>query len=334
MCGRACAALFATALLTSELRGQEPTLRTTVPLVTVPVSVADRHGGAIGDLDSSDFLLLDDGKARPVHVDSADSGLAPIALVTVIQTSDISLSALAKIRKVGAMIPEAVVGANGEAAVVTFDDHVTVAQDFTTDADAISRAFRDLKPSDNMGGRMIDAVDESLDLLAQRPGSRRANILIIGESRDRGSEEKLRDLIPKIQRTGVTIYSLTYSAYLTPFTIKPEEYEPTCGGLLQGITELARLGKQNTVAALTEVTGGRRYRFETKSKLENDLIRLGTEIHSRYLLSFTPELEQAPRFHHLQLEIKNHPDAVVRARPGYWAAVGGEGNGSPRHAPS
>jgi VWFA-related protein len=312
--------LFTAALLAIQLRGQQtPNIRTTVPLVSVPVSVADRHGGFIHNLDSSDFRLLDDGRPRPVRVDFVDFGLAPIALVTLVQTSDISLSALAKIRKVGAMIPEAVVGANGEAAVVTFDNHVKVIQDFTTDADAISKAFRDLKLADNMGGRMIDAVDEALTLLAKRSGSRRAIILIIGESRDRGSEEKLTALIPKIQRTGVTIYSLTYSVYVTPFTIKPEEYWPTGGGPLQAITEVARLAKQNTVVALTEATGGRRFRFEIKSKLENDLIRLGTEIHSRYLISFTPDLEQAPRFHQLQVQIKNRPDAVVRARPGYWA---------------
>ncbi|MFL6354595.1 MAG: VWA domain-containing protein [Bryobacteraceae bacterium] len=323
--------LLAAILLTADLGGQStihqqpmggqrPTIRTTVPLVTVPVSVANLHGGAINGLDSSNFVLLDDGKPRQVRVDTVDSGLPPIALVTVIQTSDISLSALAKIRKVGAMIPEAVVGANGEAAVLTFDEDIKVAQEFTTDADAISKAFRRLTPADNMGGRMIDAVQEALNLLANRPGSRRANIVIISESRDRGSKEKLTDLILKIQRTGVTIYSLTYSAYLTPFTIKPEEYQPTGGGPLQAITEVARLGKQNTVAALTDVTGGRRFRFETKSKLENDLIRLGTEIHSRYLISFRPDLEQRPRFHHLEVHVKSHPDALIRARPGYWAA--------------
>jgi VWFA-related protein len=308
---------FSVALLTLDLRAQQPTIRTTVPLVTVPVTVADRHGRITYDLDASDFILLDNGKVRPVRVDAADSGLAPIALVTAIQTTAISLSALAKIRKVGAMIPEAVVGANGEAAVVTFDDQVKVIQDFTADADAISKAFRNLRPTDTVGARMIDAVDESLNLLANRPGPRRANILIIGENKDRGSEEKLADLIPKLQRGGVTIYSLTYSAYLTPFTTKPEDYEPTGGS--PPWMEFARLFKTNTVEALASVTGGRQFRFETKSKLENDLIGLGTEMHSRYLISFTPDLEQAPRFHHLEVQIKNHPYAVIRARPGYWA---------------
>lgn len=101
--------------------------------------------------------------------------------------------------------------------------------------------------------------------------------------------------------------------------ISQAEYHPTGGGPLQAITELARLGKQNTVAALTEATGGRRFSFETKSKLENDLLRLGTEIRSRYLLSFTPDLEDPSRFHHLQVELKDHPGATIRARPGYWS---------------
>lgn len=312
---------FLSSLMAISLSAQQTTIHTTVPLVTVPVSVTDRHGHFVSGLKASNFLLLDDGKARPVRVDITDFGLAPVALVTVIQTSNISLSALAKIKKVGAMIPEAVVGANGEAAVVTFDDQVKVVQGFTSDADAISRAFHDLKPSDTMRGRMIDAVGEALNLLASRPGPRRANILSIGETRDRGSKEKLDDLIPEIQRAAVTIYSLTYSAYLTPFTTKPEDYQPTGGGLLQAVTETARLAKKNTVKTLTGVTGGREFRFETKSKLENDLIRMGSELHSRYLLSFTPDLERTPRFHRLQVEIKGQPEDAVRARPGYWSAL-------------
>ena len=298
---------------------QDTTIRTNVPLVVLSTSAADKHGHTVSGLQASDFLLLDEGKPRPVRVDTVDSGLAPIALVTLIQTTASSLSALAKIKKVGAMIPEAVVGANGEAAVVTFDDEVKLLQDFTTDPDSIAKAFRELKPQDSDGGRMIDAVDDALRLLAHRPGARRANILIIGENKDRGSKEKLADLIPKLQASGATVYSLTYSAYLTPFTTKPEDYQPTGGS--PSYIEAARLFKQNTAAALTDVTGGQRLGFETKSKLENDLIKLGSDIHSRYLLSFTPSSEPNSRFHRLQVSVKNHPEAVIRTRPGYWSVT-------------
>ena len=39
------------------------------------------------------------------------------------------------------MIPEAVVGVNGEAAVLTFDEEVKLVQYFTANADAISKTF-------------------------------------------------------------------------------------------------------------------------------------------------------------------------------------------------
>ena len=70
---------------------------------------------------------------------------ALIALPLLGQTSARSHSALGKIREVGSMIPEAVVGENGEAAVIAFDDEIRVLQDFTRSPDAISDAFGKLK---------------------------------------------------------------------------------------------------------------------------------------------------------------------------------------------
>ncbi len=312
----ACASLFAL-----RLAAQDTTIRATVPLVVLPTSVTDRHGHSINGLTASEFTLLDNATPKPVNIDVIDSDLAPIALVVLIQTSDISLSALAKIRKVGTVISEAVVGGNGEVAVATFNDRVEIIQDFTRDADEVSKAFVGLEAGDNMGGRMIDAVDRSMTMLTSRSGPRRSNVLIIGESRDRGSKAKLEDLRQRLQRTGVTIYALKYSAYLTPFTTRPEEYSPTGGSLLTGITELARLGKQNTMEALTGLTGGMAASFETKAKLEKDLMRVANDIHSRYLVSFVPDGAQIPSFHQISIRIKGHPDAVIRTRPGYWAGV-------------
>jgi hypothetical protein len=78
--------------------------------------------------------------------------------------------------------------------------------------------------------------------------------------------------------------------------------------------------KQDTGKILTASTGGRTLKFETKSKLENDLIRLGTDIHSRYMLSFTPARSEES-FHRIIVEVKNRPDLTVRARPGYWSVT-------------
>ncbi len=312
---------------------QDTTFRTTVPLIVAPASVTDRHGKPVYGLTAADFELLDNGTPRMVQVSVADDGLAPVAVVLAIQTTDISLSAIGKIRKVGALIQSAVVGEGGEAAVLTFDQDVTLVQDFTREDNDLARVFRDLKPSESEAGRMINAVSRAIDMLSRRPGPRRASIVIIGESKDRGSTMKLSGLLAKAQHSGVTVYGISYSAYLTPFTTRAEDYQPPAGGgLIKAIGELARNAKANTVEALTDATGGRRFGFATEGKLENDLIGLGTDLHARYWLSFRPDFEEqretgttpeddssAPRFHQLQLRVRDHPDAVVRMRSGYWA---------------
>ncbi len=311
------------AFAVSCLFAQENTLRTTVPIVVLPVTVTDRNGHFVYGIPPTDFLVSDDGKPRPVHVDDPDSGLAPPRLVILIQTSDISDSALLKIRKTGAMVQQAVLGANGEAAIISFSDIVTVLQDFTSNADEISTAFHNLKTAESDGGKMIDAVAKALDMLSSHSTSNPpavSSILIIGENKDRGSKTKLSDLISKIEHSPVTIDTLVYSVYLTAFTTKGSEYSPPdSGGLIKAITETARLGKKNTAAALTAATGGQSFRFETQSKLENNLIHLGSEIHSRYLVSFTPDQQQNPSFHSIEVKIKGRPQLNIRTRPGYWS---------------
>ncbi len=305
-------------------RAQDLTIHTTAPLVVVPTSVTDSRGRPIDGLDAEDFQLLDGSAAKHVHVDTIDSGLAPLDLVVLIETTNIALSALAKIKKMGSLVSQAVVGENGEVAVVTFSNELTVTQPFTGDADRVSRAFLALKPSDDMAGPMLDGIELATGLLKARSDASRRAVLLISETRDRGSKARLTDVATLLQRLGVTVYALPYSAYLTPFTIRPEEYEPTGGGLLGVFTELGRLGKQNTVEALTSLTGGTVVTFETKNKLERNLMKIAADLHSRYLLSFVPEQTTQPEFHPITISVRNHPGAKVRFRPGYWTYDDGQ----------
>ena len=132
---------------------------------------------------------------------------------------------------------------------------------------------------------MLDATSKALEMLSNQANAAIPSILIIGENKDRGSKTKLDELLGRLARSPVIVDSLVYSAYLSAFTVKGGDYNlPDSGGLLKAITETGRLAKKNTVAALTYATGGQTLRFETKSKLENDFIRLGTQLHSRYLV--------------------------------------------------
>lgn len=312
--------MLAWAALTGCLSAQETTLRTTVPLVQVPVSVTNKAGQFIYGLTANDFVLLDDGHAVPVRVDDPVAVIAPLAVVVAVQVTDISDSALLKIKKVGSMIGQAVVGANGLAAVITYSDQVSVLQQLTADDDALSKSFLQLKSVPTRNGHMLDAVAKAIDMLRTRPVGARSAIVIIGESKDRGSKANLTSILPDLQRSGATVYCIEYSAFLTPLTTKATEYTAPEGGrgwILDSITETVHAMKQDTGKILTASTGGRTLKFETKSKLENDLIRLGTDIHSRYMLSFTPAKSEE-NFHHIIVEVKNRPDLTIHARPGYW----------------
>ena len=303
---------------------QQPTIKTRVPLVIIPVSVTDTNKHPVYGLAASDFRVTDNGAHPAIRVDDPDAVVAPFNLVVAVQTTDISHSALLKLRKVGTMIQDAVVGANGAAAVVTFADQVHVAHDLTSSANEIQSTFRSLDSANTRKGRLIDAVAKSLSLLENKPQAARSAILIVGESKDRGSETKLEDLLPALQRSGVTVYSLSYSTLLTPLTTKASEYKPPEGGrgwILDSITETAHATKQDTCKILTGATGGRRFKFETQSKLENELIQLGGEIHSRYIVSFTPPEPRSSGFHKVKVEISGRPELHVDARPGYWTGA-------------
>src|SRR5438270_9926288 len=88
----------------------ETKLRTTVPLVVLPTSVTDGRGRSITGLEASDFTVLENGKAKTIHVDPRGLGAPPIFLVLTIQMSGMNSGVLSKLQKMGGLIAEGVVG--------------------------------------------------------------------------------------------------------------------------------------------------------------------------------------------------------------------------------
>jgi len=310
--------ILAAVLCTLTVSGQQPTIQTNVPLVLVPVTVAERKGALIDGLTVDDFVLSDDGVRQKIHLDTSDTVLAPVSVVLAIQCSDISSTALAKINRVGGMIQPLIAGERGSAAVVAFDDEVRLLQNFTTDSTKIRSAVQKVRGRSATVGRMLDAVAEAARMLAEQPQNRRRILVVIGEARDRGSKTKLDEAIEQIERAGVVVYPATYSAYLSPWTAKPQDNPPTGGGLLTGLGDLIRLGKTNTSDALARASGGTHLSFETLHGLESALTKTGEEIHGQYLLSFVPAASDNSGFHRLEVVVPSRAGVVVRARAGYW----------------
>ena len=327
---------------------QEPPFSAESRLVMVPATVTDAKGRAVEGLAARDFVVLDNGRRREIDVDTFTTGVAPIALIVAVQSSGISYAALDKVRKVGSMIQPLVTGERGCAGLVAFDENVVWLQECTSSVDMLSAAFARLRPGEPKAARMLDAAQEAIGRLRKHRSSRRV-LLLISESRDRGSETPLEAVAQDAQAAGVAVYSITYSAFKTAFTTKAEtpvdppreavdrprtaRTEPLSSkgrvpispaeqrmDILGGIQEIARLGKTKTTEALARSTGGTEFSFARLKGLESAIEKLSAEMHSQYVLSFAPEDAEAGP-HRLEVRIPSRPELRVRARPAYWSAT-------------
>ena len=317
----ACAALLAQDGSPKDAsKKQDETIRTSVHLVLVPVTVTDAKGKTIDGLSASDFVLYDDGvPQRQFQVDTSDTVVAPVAMVVAIQSSAISQAALEKIHKVGSMFQPLVAGEKGQAAVLAYDSEVRLVQDFTRDGAAIAGAFESINGRTLKTAHMFDAVMEGIKMLQRKPEPYRRMMLVIGESRDRGSKAKIEQAIEAAQRANVTMYPMTYSAQATAWTAKPEDTPPLPTGpdYAGGVVELMRMTTRNAADDFAKWTGGRHLSFARLDGLEEAISRLSSEVHSQYLLSFVPMESQNKGLHRIivQVRVKN---LIVRARPAYW----------------
>jgi VWFA-related protein len=305
------------------LFGQDTVIRTTVPLILVPVAVTDKHSHTINGLSESDFDVFDNGALVKHRLETT---IQPIALVVAIQTSASAGPALAKIQKIGAIFEPLVVGEGGMAAIVTYSDQVTVLRNFTHNTEEFVTSVHKIEPDGDSrtDARMNDAVVESIEMLATRPNFRRI-LVVIGESRDRGSKATLQEAITKAQAANVTVYPVNYSVYKTSFTSRGDErfssgrrvYDTDPGNLLAVFSEIGRLATENGGAALAKFTGGERLSFARLSGLERVVTKVGEDLHTQYLLNFDAGSVESGTYHRITVNVKRS-EAVIRARPGYW----------------
>lgn len=318
--GLVCLTLCAQDSTKQQPVNRDPVIRENVHLVLVPVTVTDRKGHFVDGLHAEDFVVRDEGKPQQIRLDTSDTVLAPVSVVVAVQASGISAVALAKIQKVGAMIQPLIAGDRGKAAVIAFDADIMVQQEFTSDGSKIRQAFETIQPGVIKKAHMYDAVIDAVTMLEKRPESNRRVLFLLSESRDRDSRAKLPDVIEKVQKAGVAVYPITYSIQKIAWTAKPQDNPPMPGDvdLLGAITEPARLATKNAADALAHASGGRHLSFATLDGLESAIARAGDEIHSQYLLSFTPAESRGVGLHKLEVQVPSRPDVVIRARPGYW----------------
>lgn len=330
----------------------ERVFRAQTNVVLAPVTVTTQGGSYVNGLEAVDFRLYDNRKLQDI---SMDVSFTPISMVVAIQHNARTESILPKIKKIGNMLEALVIGEQGEAALVAFDHRIRTIQDFTNDGAKFTKAL-DRLMAGSSSSRVIDASFYSINMLRKRPADRRRILVLISETKDRGSEGRMRDALLEAEFHNVIIYTININRAVTSLTAKapaprpsafPVASRPMPGVGPQTPHTVAQLrGEQsmsftpvfveifsqvksvfvpNHAEVFTRYTGGREYSFIGLKSLERAVSDLGDELHNQYILSYTPSNMDEGGYHKIQVQV-NRPSLEVRARPGYWMASKYEGN--------
>lgn len=326
-------------------------------LVNTPVTVRNPAGEMVLNLEPHNFRVTDNGEEQKIS--HFDLGGDPISLVVVIENSSRLEPLLPELRKTGILVTQTVMGPNGEAAVIAFNDSVDKLLGFTSDTDAVEKTVSRLKEG-TAGARLYDAMNLGIEMLSGRPvakeneAGRRRVMLILAESHDLGSDAKLGAVLRQAQLANVAIYSVGLSGTKAALEKKPEYKRPpnpapdgTFGlppipGTVQTpTTENQRYGNIDLMAlalwAIMHVkdeitdhgletaavaTGGTHLSTWKDRSIEKAIDEIGGELHSQYSLSYTPTDAHDTGYHEIKVDV-DRKDLKVRARPGYYLATPG-----------
>jgi VWFA-related protein len=347
--------LASTFLICAICLGQAPQSKEDMPrksdivvpvnVVIAPTTVLDRQGNYVNGLALDDFKLYDNNKPQRI---TADIGQEPLSLVVAVQASSMLTDVLPKIQHIGTMLDDLIVGQNGEVAVLAFDHRIKVVQDFTSDPGKVQVAMKSLTAGSSTSA-VVDAEEQAVRMLAKRPSDHRRVLLLISEKRDKGSEGKLREALTSTQMANVTVYSIDISHMVAQITghtpmPAPDPFPATAqhvpaggvqtptsvdtqlyaGNYIPLFVDIFKAGKSlfidDTLDVFTRYTGGKEYSFIKQRDLEKAVTALGEELHSQYLLSYTPSTQDEGGYHDIRVEV-NRPRLEVRTRPGYWVAA-------------
>jgi VWFA-related protein len=313
------------------------------------VTVYDYRNNYVHGLTPDQFKIFDNGKEQNIH--QVEVTYTPMSLVVAIQANARADKILPQVNKIGALLKPILLGDNGEAAVLAFDSRIRTLQDFTPDGDKITKAISTIYAG-STASRLVDAVEESVHMLKTRNKDRRRILLVIGESRDFGSEARGRETLIELQLANITAYWVDMSHLLGTMTAPPPDprpdntppaSHPLPGGvpstpttvqqaygtndssadfiplMVEIFKDVKNIFKTSPAVLFTRGTGGNEYSFFSQRQLEATIQEISDQLHSQYIISYTPNNQAEGGFHQISVAVIGH-DYKCDTRPGYWVA--------------
>jgi Ca-activated chloride channel family protein len=273
-------------------------IRVSTESVPVYVTVTDADKRLVPDLVQEDFEVLDNSKPQTINV--FENKPTPITTVVMIDTSG-SMTASLGLVKDGAeqfllrLLPM------DKAQVGEFSDKIKFHPgNFIEDRD---RLVYLLKNELDFGypTRLYDAVDESLERLEPMEG--RKVVLVFTDGDDTSSKVGVGKVMDRARVKDVMVYAIGLE----------NEY-------FNG-QQRVRSSPDRGLKKLAEDTGGGFFLLKKTTDLGETFTRVAQELHSQYVLGFSPEALDG-KIHKLDVRVKK-AGMNARARKTYVAATAG-----------
>lgn len=268
-------------------------------LVNVSVAVEDERGHPVVGLRTQDFILVEDGKRRPIELcaqvgDAAGSRATALDVALLVDTSDSMLETLRRSQAAATRFLSELPNTH-DRLVVLFDQTQRLDR---FDPEHPEELFERLSQIPDGGNTALhDAVTFTLTHLGASGG--RSAIVLLTDGVDTVSQVSTAAMEKAVQSKAVVIY--------------PVAYPPPPGADGSGPREAAQ-----TLERLAELTGGRMFRLASEASLPAALEEILADLKAQYVLGFSPSTGGAAgRLRKIQIKVAGHGKTVVRHRVGY-----------------
>ena len=308
MTRRVAAAAFIAAaglLLGGALRAQPPdapAFRAGVDVVSLNITVTDRGGRFVTDLEQSDFQVYEDGVQQEINFFTRTQ--LPIALALLIDTS-------ASMDEKMTTAQEAAIGfaqrlrPEDMAEIVDFDSRVNILQSFTSDVEQLESAIQ--RTAAGGSTSLYNAIYIALRELARAPlrqaDLRREAIIVLSDGEDTSSLVSFEEVLELAKRSNTAIFSIG----------------------LQSDESRSRTGFREAdfvLRQLAQETGGRAFFPERVDELPQIYQQISDELSSQYSVGYIPANPlRNGRWRRVIVRVDR--DAVsARTKQGYYAPRG------------
>jgi Ca-activated chloride channel homolog len=271
-------------------------IRSGTQSVALYATVIDGTKRLVTDLTREDFEVYDNGKLQTLT--TFDNQATPITVVVMLDTSGSMTLSIDLVKQAAEEFLLRLLPLD-RAKVGAFNDKLEVKPEpglpFSDNRDQLIRYLGDL--DFGYPTRLYDAVDFSITQLESVEG--RKVVLVFTDGEDTSSKLDSGDAINRARAHEVMIYSVGLE----------NDY-------FNG-AQRVRTSVDRGLKKLSDETGGGFFHLKKKDELGPTFTRIAQELHSQYVLGFSPETPDG-KVHKLEVRVKR-PGLTARARKSYVA---------------